>query len=1308
MLKSFASRVLATAMALSLAGTVGSAISFAQAPAGRITEEQIAQVVAQFHPVPPDIRNPTAYELSLINTNARQAQTPLGNFYRINAYKRLIEELEKSFGPTHPLLGGIRLRLADELASGQELEQAQAQLSRARKIIEERLAPDDLFYLALHESEQLLHYLRGDIRAQLTDVAAMKVRAARDFAGNSEAELRVLRAEELVQYRLGQYNKAAATGARRLAMLDRLNPEPNARTSAVMAGQVRNLIAAGRLIEAKALLEARGDERHLDELRDRYTIASLARARGRIFEEELRYEEAQREYETAYRIFSADDFKDDLALPVTIPVDSGLVGTVRTALEIKRLEVRKTNSRGFLEKGWDHDKAIKLQLGRDISLGDGPLLNTSLLKRNNAFRIEGPLQAMAARYNGFAYALGNDDHALAERFWRELVEYQIRSTGEGSVKVGEALVDLAGGLLAARRPFAARDEALKAVAVLEGQIAEEHPTMVRARAVAALSLSRQGRGDLATTEIEAALKLGWANPQQNQRELLALLVERDLELQRKRDRLSRAAFWDKWDSRMAAISPGTSLIEIERLAMVMLGSGQAKVDQGECVPDETVEMLFATRETLRKADAMSFSQYSEGPLTRTLLLTDQVIAEALSCKPQRGYTLASFLAEMRGNQRYGFVRMGSPELSARNDRFARLLAGLDEFGTDILVTDLALEYAADAAYTASFEITNARAMGEVATTDDRLERVLASEGAGFEVSYGLETQLDILWRAHEADYARGPLAGSDFEGSMYSSGQFDAAFKAAQLLRIDGNSQTLALASARAAAPNPRLRETVAEYQTLTTQLFRELAVSTEPTAELQDLQARHAALDNAIREEFPAYYEFAAPRPLSLYDVRNSLKQNEGLLTMLPVGDYIYVFAISEANGWDWHRFNNSAAEIADMVSALRCDLDPVECGASAAVQTRGQGSGVDGELWTGASFNRNLAYELYELLISPVAPVLSGRFDFNRVDRLYVVTSGAISALPLALLLTEAPSDDGYEATAETYLAAPWFSDKYEISYLPSVSDLKGTARKLRETEGFIGFGDPVLGPPVKDGSKGHRGGRVFSATRSAGGSPLAKPDELMKLASLLGAEEELAAVASLFPQSSRLLTKAAATEPAVKRDLSLAGSQVILFSTHGVLPDPGLGNAEPGLVMTPPSEASEFDDGLLSASEAAALDFTSELLILSACNTATEGSFSGADSLSGLARAFIFAGARSVYASHWQVSDAITKELIFASVDIALREPQLTRSQALAKAMRAIRTGAYEDGRTIEGWDPSWAHPSAWAPFVAITSVQRGEQE
>ena len=1306
--------VVLTGLALLLAGLGASPVA-AQEQSGRPTDAQIAQAIANLHPVPPDIRDPTRAELNLIYSTSRQAATPLGSYLRLSGFERLIAELEASFGPEHPLVGAICLGFSRELAKAQKLERAEEMLDRAQAIIAKRMEADDLFHLLVMDARQYLYFLQGDHLGQLAGAQAIQERAAKEFGGNDDAQMLSLQALGWAHFELGNYAEAVQMGEQQIALTKSKQEGPSVRLSSTIASQARSLVAAGRLVEAKTLLETSGGTEHLDEVEHRYVIASIARARGAVFEAELAFEDAKREYETAYRIYSAADFRDATPIPSTIPADSGTHPAVRSALELKRLEVRKHNSAGMIKGGWRQDDWIELDLGKDKVVGEGPLLSTNLLERNNTFSIKGPLQAMAARFNGFSHAVGLEDHVLAEKFWRDLVAYRERSTGTASVKVGEALVDLAGGMMAATRPFAAREEALNAIAVLDGQLAKDHPSLVRARTLAALGLSRQGRGQEAVPEIEAALEVAWQNPQGTKRDIMRLVLERDLQFQRERDIAGRVAFWELWRDRVFKNPPGTGFVELERLTMGFVAVSQALVDNGECPPGEIVDQLFDLRKTLQEVDALDTFRFTAGPFTYALLLSDQAIAEALTCAPQRGFTLTPFLKELRENQRYTSVRKSSQAIAARNERFARLLSQSEDFGTDQTTTALAIEFAADAAYTANFQITQARGLGETATSDDRLARVLASEGAGFDVSYGLETQLDVLWRASQNDFARGPLKKNDFEENFYRKQQFDSAFTAAQLLRIDGNSQTLALASARAAAPNPELRKTVSRYQTLSAELFRELSISTEPTERLKNLQKRHEELDNTIREQFPEYYDFAAPRPLSIFDARNVLGDNEGLLTIITVGKDIYVFAVSKTNGETWHKVTGAAPRVSDLVSILRCEVDPIECGADAVVQTRG-GTGSNGqarpeaqiESWEGFSFDRNAAFELYEMLIVPVAHVFEDRFEMFRTDRLFVVTSGAISALPLSLLLTEKPQDDGYDTMGRVFLEAPWLSNRFDINYLPAVSDLRGTHQVLGQTSGFIGYGDPVLGPPKENATKGSRGEELFGTVRGSNGQPLANPKALLELDSLLGAEQELAAVAGLFPEGRRLITKASATEPAIKRDDAIAGAEVILFSTHGVLADPSLGTVEPGLVMTPPDAPSDLDDGLLSASEAAALDFTAELLILSACNTATEGSFSGADSLSGLARSFIFAGARSVYASHWHVSDNSTKELIFIAVEIALREPELTRSEALGKAMRAIRTGAYEDGALVKGWNPDWAHPSAWAPFVAIVTRERQDSD
>lgn len=92
--------------------------------------------------------------------------------------------------------------------------------------------------------------------------------------------------------------------------------------------------------------------------------------------------------------------------------------------------------------------------------------------------------------------------------------------------------------------------------------------------------------------------------------------------------------------------------------------------------------------------------------------------------------------------------------------------------------------------------------------------------------------------------------------------------------------------------------------------------------------------------------------------------------------------------------------------------------------------------------------------------------------------------------------------------------------------------------------------------------------------------------------------------------------------------------------------------------------------------------DLVVLSACETAL-GEEQGGEGISGLSRAFQWAGARSVLASLWTVPDESTADLMKAFYSSVARG--VPRDEALREAQRAIL------GR---GGDA--AHPYFWAAF------------
>jgi CHAT domain-containing protein len=132
-----------------------------------------------------------------------------------------------------------------------------------------------------------------------------------------------------------------------------------------------------------------------------------------------------------------------------------------------------------------------------------------------------------------------------------------------------------------------------------------------------------------------------------------------------------------------------------------------------------------------------------------------------------------------------------------------------------------------------------------------------------------------------------------------------------------------------------------------------------------------------------------------------------------------------------------------------------------------------------------------------------------------------------------------------------------------------------------------------------------------------------------------------------------------------------------------------AEPALALPIPEKPDDFDDGLLTTSEIAQLKLDADWAVPSASNTAAEEK-PGAEALSGLARAFFYAGARSLIVSHWSVSDEATARLMIGTFRASARDPKLSHAEALRQSMLAMIDQARFDAE---------ADPRLWAAFVAV---------
>ena len=164
-----------------------------------------------------------------------------------------------------------------------------------------------------------------------------------------------------------------------------------------------------------------------------------------------------------------------------------------------------------------------------------------------------------------------------------------------------------------------------------------------------------------------------------------------------------------------------------------------------------------------------------------------------------------------------------------------------------------------------------------------------------------------------------------------------------------------------------------------------------------------------------------------------------------------------------------------------------------------------------------------------------------------------------------------------------------------------------------------------------------------------------------------------------------------------LDLARYRIVAFATHGLIPGDVDGLTQPALALTAPDVADIDGDGLLTVEEILGLKLNADWVVLSACNTAA-GAGAGAEAVSGLGRAFLYAGARALLVTNWSVDSASARELVTGVFRRQAGDATLSRAEALRQSMMGLMEGSEvknEAGETVY----THAHPIFWAPYTII---------
>jgi len=167
---------------------------------------------------------------------------------------------------------------------------------------------------------------------------------------------------------------------------------------------------------------------------------------------------------------------------------------------------------------------------------------------------------------------------------------------------------------------------------------------------------------------------------------------------------------------------------------------------------------------------------------------------------------------------------------------------------------------------------------------------------------------------------------------------------------------------------------------------------------------------------------------------------------------------------------------------------------------------------------------------------------------------------------------------------------------------------------------------------------------------------------------------------------------------KNTDLSDRCVIAFASHALVPGDLDGLTQPAIALSSPTLTGDDEDGLLTMEEVLGLKLNADWVILSACNTAAAGG-EGAEALSGLGRAFMYAGSRALLVSMWPVETTSARLLTIGLFRSQQEAKSLGYAGALQKSILDLidhqELKNQETGKIVA----SYAHPFFWAPFIVV---------
>jgi CHAT domain-containing protein len=317
-----------------------------------------------------------------------------------------------------------------------------------------------------------------------------------------------------------------------------------------------------------------------------------------------------------------------------------------------------------------------------------------------------------------------------------------------------------------------------------------------------------------------------------------------------------------------------------------------------------------------------------------------------------------------------------------------------------------------------------------------------------------------------------------------------------------------------------------------------------------------------------------------------------------------------------------------------------------------------------------RQASAELTRMILAPAAAQLGTR-------RLVIVADGALQYVPFAALSLDRS-------------LRPLIVD-HEIASVPSTSSLaiqrQSLANRKPAPRGLAVIADPVFST-LDARFKSNTGAKAATVNTVSAGNATRIIEHLsggsgaqLTIGRLPFTRQEADQILAVTPSDSNLKAVGYRANRSMVTSGELGQYRYVHFATHGYVDTARAGLS--AIVLSMIDEQGNAQDGFVRTHDIYNLKLPAELVVLSACETGLGKDVKG-EGIEGLTRAFMYAGARRVIVSLWNVNDKAT-----ASLMQRLYAGMLRSGKTPAAALRAAQI---EMLRTRQ-----WQSPYFWAPFV-----------